>query len=49
MLMPEMSHSGVIVKLFAFTLAMVILPIGSYYVTLEYYWGRRWLTPRHLV
>lgn len=31
--------SGVLLKLLAFTVAMVVLPVGSYFVSRDYYFG----------
>lgn len=33
------AHSGVLLKMGLFTLAMVILPVGSYFVSRDYYFG----------
>ena len=35
MMMLTNSHSSVIMKLLAFTLGMIVIPIGSYFVTVD--------------
>jgi hypothetical protein len=38
--------SGVLIKMGLFTLAMVVLPIGSYFVSRDYYFGCESVGPR---
>ncbi|KAK4700065.1 vacuolar ATPase assembly integral membrane protein VMA21, partial [Phenoliferia sp. Uapishka_3] len=41
--------TGVLIKLGLFTIAMVVLPIGSYYVSRDYYFGVKNTTPPGII
>ncbi|KAL8278946.1 hypothetical protein RQP46_008615 [Phenoliferia psychrophenolica] len=41
--------SGVLIKLGIFTVLMVVLPIGSYFVSRDYYFGEKNTTPPGII
>lgn len=46
-MMPTHSHSSVIMKLLAFTLGMIVIPIGSYFVTVDTVFNGKQSNPAH--